>query len=235
LPVTGADRQERRIRRAALLAQGRQHHLLDSVETGQGRQQGLVELAALVALGRRDELVLEAEAVEEGAQAGVVVGAEAVMGAERVADHGQWLAQVFDQRLLVLDVVGNLAQAVHVVAEGDQARGDCVVDQGAEGVAHHGRARHFAEGAQVRQARRTVAGLQDHRFGQGRKGLHGLVGLAAVDQRGGEVAFGVGQTQAQDAGEQGARLLERPGASVAGEGGEAFKHAARYRGCGGGG
>jgi hypothetical protein len=130
----GADRQERRIGGAALLAQGRQHDLLDGVEAGQGRQQGLVELAGLVALGRRDELVVEAEAVEEGAQAGVVVGPEAVMGAERVADHGQRLAQVLDQRLLVLDVVGNLAQAVHVVAEGDQARGDGVVGQGAEGL-----------------------------------------------------------------------------------------------------
>jgi len=159
------------------------------------------------------------------------VRAEAGVRPERVADHGQRLAQVLLQHCLVGQVGGGLAQAVHVVAEGDQARGDGVVDQGAEGVAHHGRAGHLAEGAQVRQARGAVAGLQDHRFGQGRKGLHGLVGLAAVDQRGGEVAFGVGQTQPQNTGEQGARLLERPGASVAGEGGKAFKHGAGYRRC----
>ena len=49
------------------------------------RQQHLVEPARLVGLGRGHELVVEAEAVEEGAQAGVVVGAEALVLAERVA------------------------------------------------------------------------------------------------------------------------------------------------------
>lgn len=223
-----ADGQERRIGRAALFAERRQHHLLDRVEALERRQQGRVEQAALVAIGRADELVLEAKTVQERAQAGVVVGAEAVMGAEGVADDGQRLAQILDQRLLVLDVVGNLAQAVHVVAEGDQARGDGLVGQSAERLAHHGRARHFTERAQVRQARRTVAGLENHRLGQRRIGFHRLVGLAGVDQGLGGVLVGaVGEAHAQDAGDRGARLLEGPGAGVTGEGGEAFKHAGR--------
>jgi hypothetical protein len=45
---------------------------------------------------------------------------------------------------------------------GDQPRLDLVVGQHAEGVAHHGGARHLAERADVRQAGRAVAGLEDH-------------------------------------------------------------------------
>ena len=87
--------------------------------------------------------------------------AEAVMGAERIGHLRQRLAEVLFQQVLVGDVVGNLAQAVHVVGEGDQPGLDLVLGEHAEGMAHHGGARHLAEGADVRQARGAVAGLED--------------------------------------------------------------------------
>ena len=202
-----ADRQERRVGGAALLAQRRQHHGLDGVEPLQGDQQGLVEAARLVAIGGRDELVVKPEPIEEGAQPGIVVGAEAVVGAEGVADHRQRLAEVLGQDLLVRHVVGDLAQAVHVVAERDQARGILVVGQGAEGRAHHGRARHLAEGAHVRQAARAVAGLEDN-------------------------AAAIQPPQTLQPFQQGARLLERPGLGVSREGGGGGeRHARGYKQC----
>uniref|UniRef100_A0A0N4ZZK8 NAD-specific glutamate dehydrogenase n=1 Tax=Parastrongyloides trichosuri TaxID=131310 RepID=A0A0N4ZZK8_PARTI len=150
-----ADWQERAVSGAALFAQCRQHDGHDLVEALQHGQQGRVEPARPIGLGRGHELVVEAEAVEEGAQAGVVVRAEAVVRAERIAHLGQRQMQVFAQHLRVGDALRHLAQAVHVVAERDQARGPVIAGQGAKRVAHHGRARHLAEGAHVRQARRA--------------------------------------------------------------------------------
>ena len=156
------DRQERRIGLRPLLAQRRQHDVHHRVEVFQKLQQRRVEAAGLVALGRRVEFVVEAEGVEERAQPRVVVLAERRMGAERVRHLGQRLAEMLRQHLLVRHVVGHLAQPVHVVGEGDQPRLDLVVGEHAERVAHHGGARHLAEGADVRQAGGAVAGLEDH-------------------------------------------------------------------------
>ena len=55
----------------------------------------------------------------------------------------------------------HLAQAVHVVGEGEQP-GRNVGAMTLEGAAHHGGAHHLAEGADMRQARRAVAGLEQH-------------------------------------------------------------------------
>ena len=55
-------------------------------------------------------------------------------------------------------VVGHLAQPVHVVAERDQPRRQA--GEFGERVAHPDRARHLAEGADMRQAGRAVAGLE---------------------------------------------------------------------------
>ena len=162
MPVRGIDRQERRIGLRPLLAQRRQHDVHHRVEALQHLEQRRVEAAGLVALGRRHELVFEAERVEEGAQPRVVVLAERRMRAERVGHLGQRLAEMLRQHLLVRHVVRHLAQPVHVVGERDQPRLDLVVGQHAEGVAHHGGARDLAERADVRQAGRAVAGLEDH-------------------------------------------------------------------------
>jgi len=84
-PGLGRDRQEDRIGLLALLAQGRQHHRLYRVVVLQRGQKHLVEAARLVPIGRRLELVLEAEGIEESAQARVVGRAEArILVAERI-------------------------------------------------------------------------------------------------------------------------------------------------------
>ena len=91
--------------------------------------------------------------------------------------------------LLLGDVVGHLAQRIHVVGEGDQPGLDLVAGEHAEGVAHHRGARYLAEGADMRQARRAVAGLEDH-----------LILGRALEPR-----------------DDLARLLERPGVRLPGE------------------
>ncbi len=156
------DRQERRIGLRALLAQRGQHDRHHLVEAREHRHERGVEAPRRVAGGRRQEFVLEAEGIEEAAQPRVVVLAEARVRAERIGDFGERLAEVLRQQLLVRHVVGHLAQTVHVVREGDQARLDLVAGEHPEGVAHHGGARHLAERTDMRQAGGSVAGLEDH-------------------------------------------------------------------------
>ena len=156
-----ADGQEGRIGGPPLLAQGGQHDPLDGVEALEHPQQHGVQPAGPVGLGGGHEVVVEAEAVEEGAQAGVVVGAEALVEAEGIADAGHRLVAVELQLVAVRHVVGDLPEAVHVVGEDDQPGGDGLAGQGAEGGAHHGRPGGLAEGAHVRQARGAVAALED--------------------------------------------------------------------------
>ena len=162
-PVRGRNRQERRVGRAPLRPQRRQddvHHLVVDLEH---LQQRLVEHARGVGLGRRHELVVEAEAVEEVAQHRVVV----VRRSSRILPNGsgtarQRLVEIGLQHLLVGHVARHLAQAVHVVGEADEARRALALGQHLEGVPHHARARDLAEGADVRQPRRPIAGLEDH-------------------------------------------------------------------------
>ena len=154
------DRQERGIGGGPLLPERGQHDRLDLVEGLERPDQRRVEPARRIGLGRRHELVVEAEAVEKAAQARVVVGGEARILAERVRHLGQRLAEMPRHHLAVRDVVGGLAQAVHVVGERDQARLDRIPGQRAEGVPHHGRARHLAERPDVRQSGGSVSGLE---------------------------------------------------------------------------
>ena len=182
------DRQEGRIGRGPLLAQRRQHDLHHGVVARQHLEQRRVELAGAIRVGRGLELVVEAEAVEEGAEPGVVVAAERVMRAERVRHLGQRLAEIGREQFLVRHVVRHLAQAVHVVGEGDEPGRDGVAGQHLEGVADHRGPRDLAEGADMWQARGAVAGFKDHRF---------LAGFL-------------------DAGHELARLLERPGGRTLG-------------------
>ena len=154
----GAERQEGAVGRLPLRAERRQddpHDLVIAVEHVHERR---VELARTVSLARALERVVEAEVVEEGAEPRVVVRPETLVRAEGVRDLRERLAEMrLDHRALG-DVVGHLPEPVHVVGEGHEARRD-VAEQG-EGAAHHGRARHLAEGADVGQAGRAVAGLE---------------------------------------------------------------------------
>ncbi len=156
------DGEERRIARRALLAQRRQHDRHHLVEPLQHAKQRGVETAGRVVVGGRGKLVVEAERVEERAQPRIVVRAEAIVRAERIGHAGQRLTEIGFEQVLVRDVVGHLAQAVHVVGERKQPRLDLVVGQHAESVAHHRGARDLAEGADMRQPRRTIAGLEQH-------------------------------------------------------------------------
>ena len=158
LPGLGMDRQDRRVGRTPLRPECWQHDGEDFVEAGEHAQQRRVEPAGSVVFGRGCELVLEAELVEEAAEVGVVVRAKTLVGAERVGDRGQRLAQVAREQIAVRHVVGNLPQPVHVVAERDQARG--AAGQRRVGMAHPGGPGDLAEGADMRQAGGAVAGLE---------------------------------------------------------------------------
>ena len=123
----------------------------------------LVERAAGVALGGGDEFIVEAEAVEEVAQQRIVVRGEAVVGVPNgLGTRLSGLPEVLRQQRLVGDVVGHLAQPVHVVGERDQP-GRRAAAQLVVSMADHRGAQHFGEGADVGQAGRAVAGLEQHR------------------------------------------------------------------------
>ncbi len=156
------DRQDRRIASRPLGAQGRQDGGDDLLVALQYPQQRRVETASAVVVAGGGELVLEPEGVEKVAQHGVVVRRVALVRAEGVWDAAERLAQMGPQQLRVADVVGDLAQPVHVVAEGDQPRRP--PGQGLVGVANPAGARDLAEGADMRQTGRAIAGLEN-RFG----------------------------------------------------------------------
>src|SRR5262249_32173025 len=86
---------------------------------------------------------------------------EAVVATERVWHAGERLAKMLSDQLFVWNIVRNLAQSVHVVGKGDQPRFDLVLGENAKGVAHHRGARHFAECADMRQARGSIAGFEN--------------------------------------------------------------------------
>ncbi len=159
----GIDGQERRVGGAAFGAEGGQDDAHHIIIMRQYPQQRRIEHAAGVAFGGGQKLVIEAERIEESTQAGVVVGAEAAVGTERVAHLGQWLTQVFAEHFGVGNAVRHLAQPVHIVGKGDQARLHAG-HQRFEGAADHGGAHHFAKGADVRQARWAITGFEDHRM-----------------------------------------------------------------------
>ena len=70
------------------------------------------------------------------------------------------------ERCAIRDVVGNLAHPVHVVGEAQQLGLDLVPGEHPEGVPNHRCARHLAEGADMRQAGRPVAGLEQDGLGE---------------------------------------------------------------------
>jgi hypothetical protein len=84
------------------------------------------------------------------------------MRAEGVRHFRQRLAEILFEQFLVRHVVRHLAQAIHVVGERQQPGLDLVLGQHAKSVTHHGGARDLTEGADVRQARRAIAGLEQH-------------------------------------------------------------------------
>ena len=166
-PAVRADRQDRAVGLLAFGAERRQHRLADRLVALEHAAQHLVEAAGAIAFGGADELVFEAEAVQERLQPLIHVVAVALGGAERVRDRGQRLLQMLRDHRGIGDVVGNCAQAVHVVGERDQPGRQ--IGQAGERLAHQRGAEHLGEGADVRQPGRAVAGLeQDEAFGRRR-------------------------------------------------------------------
>ena len=137
-----------------------------------------VEAASRVALRRGKKFIVEAETIKEAPKHRIVMFCKALIFAERVGNPCQRLAEIGLEQLLVGDVVGNLAKSVHIVAKGDQPR--WVAGQFLIGVAHEARSRDLVERANVRQARGSVAGLEDHRLAVGlavRPALQQLAGF----------------------------------------------------------
>ena len=119
--------------------------------------------------------------------------AEAWVVAERVGHLGERLAEMLRHHLLVGDVVGDLAQAVHVIGKRDEPRRHLVLGENAEGVAHHGRARDLAERADMRKAGRSVSRLEDDGTGGLGDALQPAQDLARLLERPGLAHMGVGQ------------------------------------------
>jgi hypothetical protein len=186
------ERQEGRVGLPPLRAERGQHDRHDGVVALEHGEQRRVEAAGPIALGRRQEFVIESEGVEERAQTCVVVVAEAFVRTERVRHLGQRLVQRVGEQIPVRHVVGNLAQAVHVVRESDEPRRDGIPGENPKGMAHHRRAGDLAEGPDMRQSRGTVPGLE-----------HGLVLARPLEPH-----------------HQLARLFERPGIRALGSIGE---------------
>ena len=137
-----------------------QHDIDDGVIMLQDQPQAFIKHAGLVALRRRTEFILEPELIEKRLKPGVIMFAEAVMGAERVRHNGQRLVKVGGEQVVVRHIVRHLAKPVHIIGKGDQPGRD--IRQDGKGMAHHGRARHLAEGADMRQAGRAITGLEQH-------------------------------------------------------------------------
>ena len=162
-PARGwADGQKGAVGGAAFVPQRRQDDVGHGLVVLQHLQQRLVEAARVIALGGRDKFVVKAELIEKLPQPGIVVVAEALVRAEGIGNLGQGLAHVLGQHLLLRHVVGHAAQTVHVVGEGIQEARP--VAEFGKSAAHHGGAGDLAEGADVRQSRRAVAGFEQHRF-----------------------------------------------------------------------
>ena len=154
------DRKERAVGGAALLAEGGQHDVHDLVVMRQNRTQTVIEPARGVTVGRADEFIIEAEAVEEGLQAGIVVRTEGRVRSERVAHRRQRQAEIGLHRLAVGNIVGHLAKTVHIIRETDKPR--LRAGHHLKSMAHHRCAHHLAEGADMRQAGRAIASLEQN-------------------------------------------------------------------------
>jgi hypothetical protein len=137
----------------------RPDHVADRLVTLQDAQQHLVEDPGLVGLGGALEVVGEAEAVEKRPKPGVHVVAVALMRAERIGDRRQRPLQEGLDLLRMGDVVRQLSQPIHVVGEGVEPGRD--VREPLEGTADERGPEDLGEGADMRQAGWTIAGLEE--------------------------------------------------------------------------
>ena len=156
----GVDRQEAGIGLLTFIAQGRQHDFHNGVIAFGGQPQGVIEAAGFVEFGGGDEFIFKAEGVQKPPQHGVVVVAKAFKLLVRVGDRGERFLHVLAQHLLLGHVFGHFAHAIDIVGKADQARWD--VRDHLERAADHGGTGHLAEGADMRQTGRAIAGFKQH-------------------------------------------------------------------------
>jgi len=147
----GRDGQKGAVGGLALLAERRQHYGHDGVIAFGGAAQHGIEFARLVIFRGAGEFIVETEGIEEAAQHGVVMVAEAfVIAAKGIGYGGERLVEMRLKETAVRDIVGNLSHPVHVIGEAEKPGWN--IRHGFKGAAHHGGAGHFAEGAYMRQA-----------------------------------------------------------------------------------
>ena len=184
------NRQEGRIGRAAIGAECRQDHFQHLGVVFRHAEQGRIELAGTVVIGRRCEFVLKAESIQKGAQPRVIMVPKAFMCAERVRDRRDRPADMRGQHVLIRHIIRHLAQPIHVIAEGDQARRQA--RELREGMPDPACARHFAKGADMRQAGRAIAGFKQRRFfaGSGQAGRDLARLLKGPGLHGGKISGG---------------------------------------------
>ena len=93
----------------ALGTQCRQGDGHDFVIIAQDIEERRVEFTILIGLRGALEFIVEFESVEKRTQAGIIVMAEAFMGAERVRDAGQRLSEMRRHRVAVRDIAWHAA------------------------------------------------------------------------------------------------------------------------------
>ena len=170
LPAGGTKRHDGRPSGAILLAQRRRDDADDLGVLGEDQPERIVEAAARVHLARAHQLVADLDRLEKFSEQPDHVRGEAWMAlAERVGNPRYRLAQKARGRLAVGNAFGDLAQAVHVVDENDEAawtakRGVLRIGfaEHFEGMLDVGGAQHLAHRAEMRQTRRTEAAFEDH-------------------------------------------------------------------------
>ena len=92
------------------------------------------------------------------------MGTERGMGAERIRHGRQGLAEMGSQHVFVGDIVGDFAQAIHIVGKGNQTGRDLILGQNPKGMADHAGAGHFAKRADMGQARGAITGFKQDLF-----------------------------------------------------------------------
>src|SRR6266851_7955384 len=118
LAALGADRHERRPPGAILLAQSRRNDRGNLAMLGQNKFQGVVETSARIHFRRAHQLVLDFDRGEKFAeQTYHVLGETRVTLAERIGNLRYWLPQILCRCFTIWNVLGHLAEPVHVIDE----------------------------------------------------------------------------------------------------------------------
>ena len=164
-PVVGRDRQEGRIGLRALLAERRQHDRHHLVVGCEHLQQRRVEAARPCSSRWRSRTRRRSRSGRGSARRRALLAApklgyssetgraRAVSGLSRWARIISWFGTLS----------GTLRSPSMSSEKQSEPGRDRVFGEEAEGGPHHGRAGDLAEGADMRQARRAVAGLEQHR------------------------------------------------------------------------